>query len=42
MKLPQEAHAEGHDASRVNRRIFAMRVIILDFILSPYGFNLGI
>jgi hypothetical protein len=32
MKLPQDPHANGHNPSRVNKPILAIRVIILDFI----------
>jgi hypothetical protein len=35
VKLLQEAHADGHNASRVNKLILAIRLIILDFMLSP-------
>jgi hypothetical protein len=41
IKLPQEAHASGHNPSRVNKLIFAVSVMILDFMLSPLLFGLG-
>jgi hypothetical protein len=39
-KLPQDPHANGHNPSRVNKLIFAIRLIILDFMLSPFLFAL--
>jgi hypothetical protein len=41
MKLPQDPQASGHNPSRVNKLIFAVSVMILDFMLSPLLFGLG-
>jgi hypothetical protein len=36
LKLPQDPHASGHTPSKVNKANLATRVIILDFVCSPY------
>jgi hypothetical protein len=41
LKLPQDPHANGHNPSRVNKPILAIRIMILDFMLSPFLFALG-
>jgi len=41
MKLPQDPHANGDNPSRVNKPIFAIRIIILDFMFSPLLFAPG-